>query len=198
MTLEGMEQAWKSQGFREMHGEVEEVIHRMGRSHRRQQAVMTVCVLLTLASTLVVGLTLSRPRVPGSDNLWLLLGMQAIAIMAMAWLVKMRARRQRSFVRWGMPVREAVTTALRDMQGQIREMKFAAGAGCLLLALGAFAVGDLYDSGKMNAQAVTSFATLVFVIVATNAVVLTHRYRHTLRPQSDRLRRILAELEPGE
>jgi len=61
--------------------------------------------------------------------------------------------------------------------------------------LSAFAAGDLYDAGKMNSQAVTSFATLVFVIVATNAALLTRRYRRTLRPQSDRLRMILTELE---
>jgi hypothetical protein len=193
-----MEQAWKSQGYRKMHAGAEDVIHRMERSHRRQQVVMTVCVLMTLASTALVGLALTRPRIPGAGNLWLLLGMQAIAITAVAWLVKMRARRQRSFVRWGMPVREAAIAALRDIQGQIRETKFAVGAGCLLLALGAFAAGDLYDSGKMNAQAITSFATLVFIIVATNAVVLTRRYRHTLRPQSDRLRMILADLEPRD
>ena len=195
MTLEGMEQAWKSQGFREIHGEVEEVIHRMQRSHRWQQALMTFCALMTLASTVAAGLMLSRPPSPGADNLWLLLSMQAIAIAATAWLVRMRARRQRNFVRWGMPVREAVIAALRDMQGQIREMKFVIGAGCLLLVLSAFAAGDLYDAGKMNSHAVTSFATLVFVIVATNAALLTRRYRRTLRPQSDRLRMILTELE---
>jgi len=50
-------------------------------------------------------------------------------------------------------------------------------------------------NGKMNAQAVTSFATLVFVIVAANAVILTRRWRRTLRPQSEQLRTILAELE---
>jgi hypothetical protein len=34
MTLEGMEQDWKSQGIGTLHGEVEAVIQRMERSHR--------------------------------------------------------------------------------------------------------------------------------------------------------------------
>jgi len=192
MTLERMEQDWKSQGIAGLHGEVEGVIHRMERSHRWQRAVMTVCVSMTLASTVAVGIALSRPR---GDNIWLLLGMQGIAVTAVAVLARMRARRQRRFVRWGMPVREAVKAALGDIQGQIREAKFVIAAGGLLLVLTAFAVSGLHDAGKMNTQAVTSFATLVFVIAAANAVILTRRWRHTLRPQSDRLRGILAELE---
>jgi hypothetical protein len=195
MTLEGMEQDWKSQGIGTLRGEVEAVIHRMERSQRRQRAVMTVCVSMTLASTVAVGIALSRPRTAQDDNIWLLLGMQGIAITAVAWLARMRARRQRRFVRWGMPVREAVTAALHDLQGQVRETKFVIAAGGLLLVLSALAVSDLHDAGKMNAQAVTSFATLVFAIVATNAVILTRRWRQTLRPQSERLRGILAELE---
>jgi hypothetical protein len=167
----------------------------MERSHRWQRAVMTVCVSITLASTVAVGIALSRPRTAQDDNIWLLLGMQGIAITAVAWLARMRARRQRRFVRWGMPVREAVTAAVGDIQGQVREMKFAIAAGGLLLALTAFAVSGLHDAGKMNAQAVRSFATLVFVIAAANAVILTRRWRRTLRPQSERLRGILAELE---
>jgi hypothetical protein len=190
-----MEQDWKSQGIGTLRGEVEAVIHRMERSQRRQRAVMTVCVSMTLASTVAVGIALSRPRTSQDDNIWLLLGMQAIAITAVAWLARMRARRQRRFVRWGMPVREAVTAALHDLQGQVRETKFVIAAGGLLLVLSALAVSDLHDAGKMNAQAVTSFATLVFAIVATNAVILTRRWRQTLRPQSERLRGILAELE---
>jgi drug/metabolite transporter (DMT)-like permease len=193
VTLEGMEQDWKSQGIGTLRGEVQEVIHRMERSQRWQQAVMTVCVSMTLASTVAVGIALSRTRT--DDNIWLLLGMQAMAITAVAVLARMRARRQRRFVRWGMPVREAVTAALGDIQGQVREMKFAVAAGGLLLVLSALAVSGLHDTGKMNAQAVTSFATLVFVIVAANAVILTRRWRRTLRPQSERLRTILAELE---
>jgi membrane protein YdbS with pleckstrin-like domain len=195
MTLEGMERAWKSQGIGKLHGEVEDVIHRMERSHRWQQAAMTVCVSLTLASTVAVGIALSWLRTAQDGNIWLLLAMQAIAIAAVVWLARMRALRQRRFVRWGMPLRDAVTAALRDIQGQVRETKFGIGAGGLLLALTVFAVDGLNDSGKMNAQAVTSFATLVFVIVGTNAVILTRRWRHTLRPQSDRLRTILAELD---
>ena len=195
MTLERMEQDWKSQGIGGLHGEVEGVIHRMERSHRWQRAVMTVCASMTLASTVAVGIALSRPRTAQDDNIWLLLGMQAIAITAVAVLARMRARRQRRFVRWGMPVREAVTAALHDLQGQVRETKFVIAAGGLLLALTAFAVSGLHDAGKMNAQAVTSFATLVFVIVAANAVSFTRRWRQTLRPQRERLRGILAELE---
>jgi hypothetical protein len=195
MTLDNMGQAWKSQGVGPLHGQVEEVIRRMERSQRWQRAVMTMCVSMTLASTVAVGVALSRPRVAQDDNLWLLLGMQAIAMTSVAWLARMRARRQRRFVRWGMPVREAVTAALRDMQGQVRETKFAMGVGGLLLVLMAFAVSGLHDAGKMNAQAVTSFAVLAFVIVAVNAVILTRRWRQTLRPQSERLRGILAELE---
>jgi len=197
MTLERMEQDWKSQGVGKLHGEVEAVIHRMENSQRWQRVVMAVCVSMTLASTVAVGIALSGSRTSPDDNIWLLLGMQGIAITAVAWLARMRARRQRRFVRWGMPVREAVKAALGDIQGQIREAKFVIAAGGLLLALTAFAVRGLHDAGRMNAQAVTSFAALVFVIVAANAVIFTRRWRQTLRPQRERLRGILAELENG-
>jgi hypothetical protein len=195
MTLDGMEQVWKSQGIGESRGEVEAVIQQMERSRRWQQAVMTACVSMTLASTIAVGIALSRPGTAQDDNIWLLLGMQGIAITAVAWLVRMRARRQRCFVRWGMPVREAAMAALGDLQGQVRETKFVVAAGGLLLALMAFAVSGLHDAGKMNAQAVTSFAIVVLVIVAANAAILTRRWRKTLRPQSEGLRSILAEME---
>jgi hypothetical protein len=135
-------------------------------------------------------------RGPGIDwrEVWPVVLIQAGSLLTLAALVRAKMQRRRGYQRCGASVREAVGWALGDIQRQVSEMKILLIGAIFAAPLLALQVVNLYSSGKMDARAAGSFASLCVAIFVVNGIVWGTRFRYRLRPERQRLSAILGEL----
>jgi cell division protein FtsW (lipid II flippase) len=195
MKLDDYRSDWRANGAnaRGDAEEVKHVINSMMRSHRRRRVVLTICavntaiVFLFIATMLVRGVSSWTEILPA-------LAAQTILAAALGWLIRRHQQRRRALELDASPIREAAETGLRSVNGEIRDARLLLALACVVTPLFAMAVYQLISSGKMDARAAFSFATLYGAVLAVNAVVMWGRHRRTLIPRRKRMTQILASL----
>jgi Flp pilus assembly protein TadB len=198
MSMENYKRAWNSQTEKDPDSfrvELERLAAKLDRSYRRERAMLAVCVLNTcIAMSLAIWILVRQPSVDWSE-VWPVIAVQIIGIVGLAILLRRHMRRRRAQGWSGAPVREAVRLALEDIAGEVRNIKLLLTAGLVMAPLLFIAVEHLSSAGKMNERAVAGFGLLCAAVVGINAVVMTAKYRRSLRPRRQRLEQILASLE---
>ena len=196
MSMEKLKEVWNSQtGKHSESVELERLAAKLDRSYRRERAMLTVCSLNTSLATVLVIWILFRQTFVNWNGVFPVVVVQVAGILALAVLLRRHMKRRRTQEWSAAPVREAVRHALADIEGEMRNIKFLAGAGLVMAPLLAIAVSQLHSSGKMDERAVIGFGILCAAVIAINALVMTAKYRRRLRPGRQRLKQILEAFE---
>jgi cation transport ATPase len=193
-VLEQFEKAWRSHRHEKrdtLHTEIQTLLTALDRERKRSRTILTICAMYTLASLIGSAFIFSSRDVPVSE-VWPVAVAQVLAFSVLAYAIRSRFSRNRPE---STSVRDAAVSALAETRAGIGTLKLIAISMGGILVLLAIAVMALLDSGKMNAQAVTSFASVCLLIVIFNGSLLTLKWKTKLRPRRDRLSEIVRDLE---
>jgi len=194
--FESFEQAWRSQDHRrsgDLERELDGLLKELDRERRRSRVVLTICGLYTLTSTIAIAVIFSQ-RAISIAEVWPAIGAQAIALVALSWLLRTRYLNTREADMRAAPVKEAASIALQATDSGIRGLKLAAIAMAAIVALTALAMANLYKSGKMDEKAISSLGAVLALVVVFNALALWLKMTRRHGPRRQRLRGILRDL----
>jgi hypothetical protein len=198
MSAEEYKRAWGMQGAtnrESFRAELEKLAGKLDRSYRRERTILAVCAINTFAATALVIYFLFSRTPEDWSGIWPAFILQATGIFALAMLIRRHVQRRHAREWSGAPLREAARSALVDIAGEVQRLKILMVTGCIMIPFLALAVAQLYLAGKMNTRAVICFGILCATVFGVNAVVMTLRYRRTLRPRRSRFEQVLASLE---
>lgn len=195
MNFDRYEDAWRSASApAPVQSQVESLIGNMTRRERRGRRVLGVCVSATIAVLLAtVSILLFRRPLEWNELLPVMV-LQVLFTAGLVAVVRRHRERRRALALAGLSVVESARTGLANVNSRMRDLRLLSVLAIVFVPLIAVAVYQLTISGKMNAQAVRSFALVCAVILGGNAAVQWYSYRRTLVPQRTRLQEILASL----
>ena len=192
--LEKFENAWRQQSHRKgepLHTEIENLLLAVNRERRRGWAILTICSLYTLATTIGTAYIYSQRNILLTDA-WPVAAAQAIALVVLAYLL-----RTNFLPRHPVPasLRSSAESALAANNARIAKTKLVAFAMAAILLLSVVAMGSLVESGKMDSKAVWSMTAVLVLIAVFNGSILMFRWKRELKPRRDRVLEILKGLE---
>jgi uncharacterized membrane protein len=193
-VLDSFEKAWRSQthGKKEnVHTEIENLLAALDRERKQSRTILTICASYTLVSLIGGAFVFSRNSAPVSE-VWPLIAAQVLALLVLAQLVRTRLLKRHPST---ASVRDSTAAALHEMRSEISSLKLFAVAMAAMLVLLALAVSALFESGKMDARSVSSFASVVLMIVIFNGCYLWLKWKRKLQPRRNRLARIMKDLD---
>jgi hypothetical protein len=193
-VLDSFEKAWRSQshGKRDnLHTEIQNLLVALDRERKRSRIILTICAIYALISLIGAAFALSRHDVSASEA-WPLMTAQVLAVIVLAYLVRTRFLRREAST---ASVRDATELALNQTKSEISSVKLLAIVMGVMVPLLALASVALFESGKMDARSLSSFGSVVLMIVIFNACVLWLKWKRKLRPRRDRLNSIKRDLD---
>jgi hypothetical protein len=193
-VLDSFEKAWRSQSHGKkanVHTEIQNLLLALDRERKQSRIILTICAAYTLISLIGTAFIFSRNDFPVSE-VWPVIAAQVLAFVVLAHLVRTRLLRRRPST---ASVRDSTASALKETESEISSLKLFASAMAAMVVLLALAVAALFESGKMDARSVSSFAPVVLLIVIFNACFLWLKWKRKLRPRLDRLTRIMRDLD---
>lgn len=196
--LEPFEQAWRSQDHRKkgrnLQQEIDTLLHALERERRRSLIIHRIFGLYTIVTTIAISfLFASRPS--SLAQMWPAIAGQVIALITLAWLVRMNLKRGFDVSSKGASIRQTTSAALQTTNAQIKAVKLWAVAMLAILVLTALAMARLHTEGKIDQRGPSSLWALLALVVVFNGFFLWLKWIRKLRPRRRRLDEIFRDLE---